>query len=139
MAKLPKIYFDGKRVLNLKFNGEDAFESNYKDGVKDIVKCYHKHKGIAGQTSANGCYTVKELYGGSCPGHYWQTVQWYCGTCGRTAPGSSGCSNSECVSNGSPNWAKTIASGTKYCSSASQCSNWQWQTRYILGCGYDVD
>lgn len=143
MATLPKLYFNGKRVKTFKYNGVEMFESNYKDGIKDIVKCYHKHKGIAGQSSANGCYTVKELYGGSCPGHYWKKVQWHCGACGTKISGNgAACSNPACShhdSGGGGDWAETIDSGYNYHNTASQCDSWRWQTRYILGCGYGAD
>lgn len=142
MATLPKMYYNGKRVKTFKYNGVEMFTAEYTENNKKVV-CYHKHRGTAGQTSANGCYTVKENYGGACPGHPWSTVQWHCGACGTKISGNGApCSNPACShygSGGGGDWAETTGSGTNYHQSASQCSNWKWQTRYILGCGYDAD
>ena len=149
MATLPKIFFNGVRVKNLIFNSKECQEGNFKDGVKDIVKCYHKHKGSPGQSSPNGCYTVKELYGGKCGGHtYTYTTVWSCGYCGtkiRSTSRPSGCTNHACANYGDNNggagtwYSYETATRTNYCSSPTGCSNWNWQTRYILGCGYDAD
>lgn len=148
MAILPKITWNGVRVKTLKINGNEAFESTYKKGVKDIVKCYHKHKGIAGQESPNGCYTVKENYGGSCGGHTTYSYTWAvnCGRCG-TYLGRTGdpnsligkCPNNACAKDKISTYDRIDTPHTSYCSSSSTCNNWKWQTRYVLGCGYDAE
>lgn len=103
-------------------------------GNKTFYAKEHQHEGQSGQTTANGCYTKKEQYGGSCPGH---VVSWECGYCGTIVQSEvqpSSCPNNVCGSNtGGQKWT---ANSTKTHKSADECDKWKWQYRYVLNCGW---
>lgn len=144
MAILPKTNYNGTRVKTFKYNGVELFEAEYTQN-SETVKCYHKHKGKAGQTEANGCYTVLESYGGNCKGHINSYIyEWSCGYCGTDVSGSSrptSCPNRACWNNEhvTSNWYPHSNTHTTYCSDSSTCNNWGWEYRYALGCGYDEE
>ena len=149
MAKRPRIYYNGVNVETFQFNGQEVFEAEYRSNLTGNVHAYHKHKGLPNQTSANGCYQKKILYGGSCGGHtYTYTTVWSCGYCGTKVSSTSmpsGCPNNACANHGDNNggagtwYPHESATGTNFCSNPSTCNNWKWQTRYDLGCGYEEE
>lgn len=149
MATLPKIKYKGKdinetRVLTFKYEGVEAFTAKYIAEKKDLnVICYHKHQGTAGQSTANGCYTTKENYGGYCRGYTYTTSEptGQC-RCGSGLP----CKNTLCpYSNyygggtGYEGAEYTTVTRTGKHTSASGCNEWTYYVRYILGCGYDAE
>lgn len=143
MATLPKLYYNGKRVETFKYNGVEAFEAQYKDGATDSVKCYHKHRGTAGQTTANGCYTKKENYGGYCRGYEYTTSE-STGKC--RCKGGLPCKSRVCAysnyyggGTGYEGAVYTTVKHTGHHNSPSGCGEWTYYVRYVLGCGYDAD
>lgn len=143
MALLPKSYLNSTRIKRFQYNGIDLFEANYREKNSGInAKCYHKHKGTANQTSANGCYQKRVQYGGSCPGHT-VTTHWNCGWCGTQVSSyklpPSECPNNVCGSKtGGQKWYSAKTTTEKH-TKASDCDSWNWQIRYDLSCGYDAD
>lgn len=134
MALLPKSYFNNTRIKRFAYRGIDIFEAEYTS-KNNKSKCYHKHKGTANQTTANGCYTQKENYGGKCQGHIQLVGTGRC-RCGAGIP----CTNRVCgYSDENGLGAEVMAEKTTYCTTSTGCNNWKWEVRYALGCGYNAD
>ena len=147
MALLPKSYRNGKRIKVFKYNGVEIFEANYiKEKESLNKKCYHKHKGIADQTTANGCYQ-KKVDRGECSGHRTYSYRWTCGRCGSelgrsvSEPSKSSCPmpDSVCAKDKSPSNHDPILVKETFHDTSTGCSNWKSDIRYDLDCGYDED
>lgn len=147
MATLPKMQYNGVRVQTLKVNGVETFDVNYtKNG--STVKAYHKHQGVPGLVSANGCYTKESTkqVTEKCnvTRRVVNTSSWECGNCGGTV-NHTHWQYSHSLCGATADWKHNVCSSCGADTSEGSAPSTGTHdykhdiTVYELGCGYDAE